>query len=66
MKVLLTPKASEVSMGAFYFCMRVNGNCDYGVRGDCNIIGVQHSEVPNGCELVTLFGSDCDVCLKAV
>ena len=47
MKVLLTPKASEVGMGAFYFCMRVNGNCDYGVRGDCNIIGVQHSEVPN-------------------
>ena len=34
--ILLAPKVSKGSMGAFYFCMRVIGDCDYGVCGDCN------------------------------
>ena len=37
---LLAPKASEASMGAFYFWGRAIGDCDYGVCGDCNAIGV--------------------------
>ena len=37
---LLAPKASEASMGAFYFRERVNG-CYHGARGYCYAIGVQ-------------------------
>ena len=29
--ILLAPKVSKGSMGAFYFCMRVIGDCDYGI-----------------------------------
>ena len=43
---LLAPKASEASMGAFYFRERVNGCCN-GACGYCCAIGVQHTEVPN-------------------
>ena len=42
--VLLAPKAREASVGAFYFWGRV-GDCDYGVCGDYNATGVQHTEV---------------------
>ena len=45
-KLLLAPKASEASMGAFYFRERVNGCCN-GACGYCYAKGVQHTEVPN-------------------
>ena len=43
---LLAPKASEASMGAFYFRERVNGCC-HGACGYCYAIGVQHTKVAN-------------------
>ena len=45
-KILLAPKASEASMGAFYFWERVNDCCNKAC-GYCYAIAVQHTEVPN-------------------
>ena len=42
------------------------GDYDYGVCGDCNAIGVQHTSGKFGCKLLTLFGSVCDDGLNAV
>ena len=36
------------------------GDCNYGVCGDCNAIGVIHTGHKSGAEKVTLFGIDCD------
>ena len=44
-----------------YFCIRAIGDCDYGVCGDCNAVGVIHTSPKSGGKKVTLFGSDCDV-----
>ena len=46
-------------MGAFFRQLAV-GDCNYGVCGDCNAIGVIHTGFKSGGEKVTLFGSDCD------
>ena len=57
---LLAPKASEASMGAFYFRERVNGCCN-GACGYCYAIrGPTHRGPKSGCKLVTLFDSYCD------
>ena len=37
-KTLLAPKASEASMGAFYFWNLAIGDYDYAVCGDCIIL----------------------------
>ena len=44
--LLLAPKASEASMGAFNFRERVNDCCNKAC-GYCYAIAVQHTEVPN-------------------
>ena len=37
-------------MGAFYFRQRAVGDCNYGVCGDCNAIGVIHKGPKSGGE----------------
>ena len=37
-KILLAPKASEASMGAFYFDEPEIGDYDYGSCGDCDVM----------------------------
>ena len=69
---LLAPKASEASMGAFYFRERANGCCN-GAPGYCYAIGVQqccyrgptHRGAKSGCKLVTLFDSYSNVGVSA-
>ena len=47
-------------MWGLFFRQRAVGDCNYGVCGDCNAIGVIHTDFKSGGEKVTLFGSDCD------
>ena len=58
LKFYKPPKRTKRVWGLFFRQLAV-GDCNYGVCGDCNAMGVIHTDFKSGGEKVTLFGSDC-------